>query len=303
MNAFAAALATMEQVTTSLPPVLRLRRILFATDFSRESYNALPIVGALAHRYNAHVEILHALAPTPIVVPEGATYAPISTTEAEQKIHEVLKADVLEGCHLSSAVRLGVPAETIMDEALDQKVDLIVLGTHGYSGLRHFLMGSVCEELARSAPCPVLTVGPRVDKRFANPERATRILVPVDFTPESLEVVPSVLSLASDFDTCLTFLHVRNETSSGLPSARAKYFVGMMRRMFHRHVPDSCTTRYLVEDGDPASTILSVAYETFADVIAMGVRTKKDVPFQLGSSVTYRVIAGAQCPVLITHLR
>jgi hypothetical protein len=61
-----------------------------------------------------------------------------------------------------------------------------------------------------------------------------------------------------DFETLITFLHVRKETSSGIPRARAKHFVGMMRRMFQRHVPDRCTTRYLVEDGDPASTIISV---------------------------------------------
>jgi nucleotide-binding universal stress UspA family protein len=302
MNALATATVTLDRVAPVLPPALRLRRILFATDFSRESYNALPIVGALARRYNAQVEVFHALTPTPLVVPEGATYAPAATTEAEQKLHEVLNADVLAGQRLSWAIRLGLAAETIMDEAVDQKADLIVLGTHGYSGFRHFLTGSVCEDLARSAPCPVLTVGPHVDKRFANPERATRILVPVDFTPESLEVVPSVLSLASDFETCITFLHVRKATSSGLPSARAKHFVGLMRRMFQRLVPDSCTTRYLVEDGDPSSTILSVAYESFADVIAMGVREKKDVPFTFRSTVTYKVIAGAQCPVLITHL-
>ena len=301
MNALASAPFTLDRVAPVLPPALRLRRILFATDFSPESYNALPIVGALARRYNAEVEVLHALTPTPLVVPDGATYVPVATTAAEERIHEVLKADVLDGRRVCWAVRLGLPSETIIDEAIDQQADLIVLGTHGYSGFRHLLTGSVCEELARSAPCPVLTIGPHVDKRFANPERATRILVPVDFTPESLEVVPSVLSLASDFETCITFLHVRKSTS-GLPSARAKHFIGLMRRMFQRLVPDGCSTRYLVEDGDPAGTILSVAYESFADVIAMGVREKKDVPFTFRSTVTYKVIAGAQCPVLITHL-
>lgn len=301
MNALAAA-PTLNRISPSGTPGLRLQRILFATDFSPESYSALPIVGALARRYKAHVEVLHALTPTPLVVPEGATYVPAATVQAEQQIHEVLKADVLNGQQVSWSVRLGLASETIMDEATDQKTDLIVLGTHGYSGFRHFMTGSVCEDLARSAPCPVLTVGPHVDKRFANPEGVTRVLVPVDFTPESLEVVPSVLSLASDPDTCVTFLHVRKESSSGIRSARAKHFVGMMRRMFQRLVPDSCTTRYLVEDGDPATTILSVAYETFADVIAMGVRAKKDVPFTFRSTVTYNVIAGAQCPVLITHL-
>jgi len=302
MNALVAAPTTLDRISPSLQPALRLRRILFATDFSRESFNALPIIGALARRYEAEVEIFHALMPTPIVVPEGAVYAPVATNEAEQRIHEVLKADVLGGQHVTWAVRLGLPAETIKDEATDQRADLIILGTHGYGGFRHFLTGSVCEDLARSAPCPVLTVGPHVDKRFSSPDRPTRILVPVDFTPESLEVVPKVLSLASDFDTCVTFLHVRNGATSGLRTARAKHFVGMMRRMFQRHVPDHCTTRYLVEDGDPADTILSTAYESFADLIAMGVRAKKDVPFSFRSTVTYKVIAGAQCPVLITHL-
>jgi nucleotide-binding universal stress UspA family protein len=302
MNALAAAPTALNRISPSALPAIRLRRILFATDFSRESFNALPIVGALARRYHAEVEIFHALMPTPLVVPEGGTYAPVATLEAEQRIQEVLKADVLAGQHVSWAVRLGFPGETIMDEAQDQKADLIVLGTHGYAGFRHFLTGSVCEELARSAPCPVLTVGPHVDKRFSNPDRPTRILVPVDFTPESLEVVPNVLSLAGDSDTCVTFLHVRKETSSGMRSARAKHFVGMMRRMFQRHVSDRCATRYLVEEGDPADTILSVAYENFADVVAMGVRAKQDVPFTLRATVTYKVIAGAQCPVLITHL-
>jgi nucleotide-binding universal stress UspA family protein len=302
MNALASAPVALGRVAPELSPELRLRRILFATDFSRESYNALPIVGALARRYNAEVEVLHALTPTPLAVPEGATYVPVATTAAEERIHEVLKADVLDGQRVYGAARLGLPSETIIDEAIDQRADLIVLGTHGYSGFRHLLTGSVCEDLARSAPCPVLTIGPHVDKRFAHPERPTRILVPVDFTPESLEAVPAVLSLAGDFETSITFLHVRKANSSGLPSARAKHFIGLMRRMFQRLVPDSCTTRYLVEDGDPASTILSVAYESFADVIAMGVREKKDVPFTFRSTVTYKVIAGAQCPVLITHL-
>lgn len=284
-------------------PTFVLKRILFATDFSPASFTALPMVGALARRYNVEVEVLHALPPTPVVMPEGAAYVQPSTEPAAEKMHHLLHADVLQGLKLKWVVRLGLPSETIIDEATDCRSDLIVVGTHGFGGLKHFLLGSVCEELARTAPCPVLTIGPHADKRFSRPEGARRILVPVDFSPESLSVLPYIMPIAGDFDAVVTFLHVRSRSEEEIPRAQSKYFIGKMRRMFAPHVPQHCETRYLVESGAVAETILSVANDIFADLIAMGVRNKEDVGFQIRGSNTYKVIAGGQCPVLINHRR
>jgi nucleotide-binding universal stress UspA family protein len=282
---------------------IHLKRILFATDFSAESLVPLPLVGMLAERYHAEVDVLYALAPASMAVPEGAAYALPMSAEAAEKMQQVLRADVLEGTRLKPTLRLGFAAETIMDEAKDFRADLIIAGTHGFGGVKHFILGSVCEDLARSAPCPVMTMGPHVHKRFARPAPPERILVPVDFSPESLDVVPYVMSLVSDFGSCVTFLHVCDPQEQETPLAQTKYFMAKMKRLFGKHVPYGCSSRYLVESGDVAGTVINVAYETYADIIAMGVRSRKDIGFRIRSSVTYKVMAGAQCPVFISHLR
>jgi nucleotide-binding universal stress UspA family protein len=240
--------------------------------------------------------------PVPVSVPEGATYIPPSTANAEEKIAHLLHADVLQGVDVEWAVRLGLPAEVIIDEARDRSADLIVTGTHGFSGVKHFLLGSVAEELARSAPCPVITVGPHVDKRFSRPGKPERILVPVDFSPESLDVLPYVIALMKEFAPAVTFLHVRDGKEEKMPRAQSKHFIGKMRRMLSRHVPKGCDASYLVESGDVSDTVLAIAHQTWSDIIAMGVRSRQEAGFRIRSSVTYKVMAAAQCPVLISHL-
>ena len=279
-----------------------VRRILFATDFSRESLAALPLVGNMAKRYRSRIHVLHVIPPVPVVVPEGAAYLSPATSNAEGKMEQLLHADVLQGVNVEWAVRLGLAAETIQDEAHALAADVIVVGTHGFSGIRHFMMGSVAEELARSAPCPVITVGPHIDKRFSQPGRPEHILVPVDFSPESLDVLPYLIPLIKEFDSRITFLHVRDTHEEQMPRAQSKHFVGKMRSLFQRHIPEGCEVRYLVENGDVAETILSTAFEKDVYLIAMGVRNKQEIGFRFRSSVTYKVMAAAQCPVLISHL-
>jgi len=283
-------------------PQTQIRRILFATDFSRESLAALPLASNMARRYHARVQVLHVIAPVPVVLPEGASYLAPDTSRAEQNIAQLLHSDVLQGLDVQWAVRLGLVGETIQDEARALAADVIVVGTHGFGGVRHFMMGSVAEELARSAPCPVITVGPHIDKRFSQPGTPEHILVPVDFSPESLDVLPYLIPLIKEFESRVTFLHVRSSKEERLPRAQSKHFINKMRALFHKHIPEGCEVRYLVETGEIAETILNVAFEKNVYMIAMGVRPKDEIGFRVRSSITYKVLASAQCPVLVSHL-
>jgi nucleotide-binding universal stress UspA family protein len=130
-----------------------LRTILCGTDFSRESECAVEVAGALARDHGARLIVLHVLPPP---VPGKV---PVYLEDRDQ-VMEDLRAlrppdpDVVEE-HLTAA---GSPAERILAAAAQTRANLIVLGTHGRTGLRRMILGSVAEQVVRRAACPVLTV-------------------------------------------------------------------------------------------------------------------------------------------------
>ena len=137
---------------------MNLEKILFPTDFSKNSHAGLDYATALARDMNARLLILHVAEPVASPAAVGEYYG-VPQPDA-QELQTVLKSivpadpDVAFEHHLSH----GVAAETICDVAEEQNVDLIVMGTHGRTGLPRLLMGSVAELVMRHAPCPVLTV-------------------------------------------------------------------------------------------------------------------------------------------------
>jgi nucleotide-binding universal stress UspA family protein len=142
-------------------------RILVPTDFSEPSDAALDYATALARTVGASLHLLHvfddAYASASALAVE--MYAPIPADLRERLLEEG-KARLREraialddqGIHATAAVYTGPPAAAIADYAAAQRIDLIVMGTHGRGGVAHLLLGSVAERVVRTAPCPVLTV-------------------------------------------------------------------------------------------------------------------------------------------------
>jgi nucleotide-binding universal stress UspA family protein len=131
-----------------------IRSILLATDFSAHSAAAAALACALARDYGARLHVLHVL-PLPILYGEGISAVPPDDQEERATAQlEQIGAGLEVGRRLSE----GDPATEILEAARTLPCDLIVLGTHGRTGLRRLLMGSVSEEVVRKAPCPVLIV-------------------------------------------------------------------------------------------------------------------------------------------------
>jgi universal stress protein A len=145
--------------------VIEIRSILAPTDFSAHSEKAVRYACGLAERVGAELHLLHILSeilpagPDPLLMP---VMPPEYYQENEQRASETL--DRLLNPAWGSprsvvrAVRWGSPVEAIVAYAEDQKIDLIVIATHGRTGLSHVLLGSVAERIVREAPCPVLTI-------------------------------------------------------------------------------------------------------------------------------------------------
>lgn len=138
--------------------MLPIHKILHPTDFSDLSQAAFDVACALARDYSAELLVVHVNRPAPIFAPDGIAVA--VPTEEPYELHAKLARmcatvpDVKVTHHLLS----GEPTDEILKCARHEKVDLLVLGTHGSTGLTRLLMGSVAESVSRKAPCPLLTI-------------------------------------------------------------------------------------------------------------------------------------------------
>jgi universal stress protein A len=145
---------------------IRIQRILLPTDFSTYSATATQYACELTTKFDAELHLLHTLeihlASTPnftmgLDLPK---YVSESRTAAEKALTQVLDPQWSAGRTVVQAVVEGSPKVEIIRYARTKDVDLIVLATHGRTGLAHVIMGSVAESVVRTAPCPVLTVRP-----------------------------------------------------------------------------------------------------------------------------------------------
>jgi nucleotide-binding universal stress UspA family protein len=138
---------------------MNIRHILVPTDFSEPSTQAVTYAFELAQTVGAQLSLLHV-----IEVPAYAIEVSLPLEHLEQDARREL-ARILpeaETAHVAVTrlVEMGVPAQRILETATAEQVDLIVMATHGRTGLSHLVLGSVAERVVRLAPCPVLTIRP-----------------------------------------------------------------------------------------------------------------------------------------------
>jgi universal stress protein A len=148
--------------TELVQAVLKLKNILVPTDFSEISQTALEYAVPIAKQFGARITMLHVIEPLPYSV---MTYVPMGEGFPIERIEEELNAlakRMIEPELLKEVlVRVGPAFEEITNVARDCEADLIVITTHGCTGIRHVVMGSTAERAVRHAPCPVLVVRKR----------------------------------------------------------------------------------------------------------------------------------------------
>ncbi len=144
---------------------MKVQRILFPTDFSDLSKSAEKSACDLANQFGAELHVLHVLPDLLLTVPQKAAGLLISpdiladvANSAKDEIQKIPPPAWASGKKAVHAVLVGPICDTIAKYAKENAIDLIVIGTHGRTGLRHILLGSVAERVVQHAPCSVLTV-------------------------------------------------------------------------------------------------------------------------------------------------
>lgn len=140
---------------------MTIQHILVPVDFSGYAEQALEYAIGLARKLSARLTLVHAISMVPIGVVDGGSTLPYSyiqdlEAEVQRTMETYLQRVQQAGLEGTVLVLHGVPFQSIVDTARDHNVDLIVMGTHGRTGLAHMFLGSVAEKVVRLAPCPVL---------------------------------------------------------------------------------------------------------------------------------------------------
>jgi nucleotide-binding universal stress UspA family protein len=147
--------------------MIRLNRILVPTDLSEFSQHAVRYGCEFARRFKAELHLLTVVQDVVAMIPEPGMAFPAPGEYMQELRDASLEAlarvpdeEAAAGLTISREVRSGTPFVEIVRFARDIDADLVVIGTHGRSGLAHVLLGSTAEKVVRKAPCPVLTVRP-----------------------------------------------------------------------------------------------------------------------------------------------
>ncbi len=296
---------------------IRVKNVLFATDFSPTSEAAMPYATAICRRFGSTLHIVHVLSDTNLLMMSGGVdYVSMGTlyedahTEAKEKLDRLVCA---EGIPHQSHVRHGLIWKNLQEIIEENQIDLIVVGTHGRGGLGKLLLGSVAEDILRHASCPVLTVGPKVSGRAKLPvfEKHGHDLAPVElelrqivfatnFGGNAAWLAKNAVALAEEFRSRLTVMHVLEEYAElGRKPAPIEESIRRLQDLVAKGSALQYAAETVVEFGQAAERILKVASERQADMIVLGARSSADVgTTHLPWSSAHHVIAQAHCPVL-----
>jgi nucleotide-binding universal stress UspA family protein len=141
-----------------------IHKILHPTDFSSGADPAAELAIEMARKYGAELLLLHAHSPPIYIGAFGDAYAAPPDvidklqSDVERALHKLHERAEGAGIRTESITVDGIASDVILAVARSHHIDLIVMGTHGRTGLKHFLLGSVAERVVRTADCPVMTV-------------------------------------------------------------------------------------------------------------------------------------------------
>jgi nucleotide-binding universal stress UspA family protein len=303
--------------------VTQLNRIVCPIDFSDCSRHALDHAVAIARWYESELTALHVFTDRePVDMIPAIAGRPLRTPvrpsldrrqEVARDLHRFVMQSDVKGLDLEQVVQEAPDvAVEILAQGAVRKADLLVLGSHGRSGMKRLLLGSITEQILRTSEIPTLVVPLRTDHvGFGRAAPFKHIVCPVDFSSTSLDALGYAMALAEEGDADLTILHVIDMfpdllgaamfTQAPLAEIRSKVAASYEQRLLAL-VPDSvrtyCTVDTVVADGRPSSEILRIASDRRVDLIVMGVHGRGAIDLMWFGSKTNDVIRSGQWPVL-----
>jgi nucleotide-binding universal stress UspA family protein len=286
---------------------IALNNILFLTDFSDSSETAVPFATSIARAYGSTIYVLHVLLPSAYthMAPEEA--ASLLDHEDERARAEMERVEAqFSGLPSELTIERGPGVWPVLAEVLKQReIDLIIMGTHGRTGIQKLLLGSSAEEIFRRSHAPVLTIGPAVRSGSHSGGRFRCVLFATDFNAVSAASISFAVSLAQENQSRLVLLHALPIRKPGKAERDGDLSIAEALHQLQELVPAEaelwCRPEAMVRHGDPTEQILAAANQCGADLIVLGVRGIGRLArgaTRLDRAIAYQVVVNATCPVL-----
>jgi nucleotide-binding universal stress UspA family protein len=203
--------------------------------------------------------------------------------------------------------RQGEPVTQIITTAVAVASDVIVMGTHGRTGLQRLLLGSVAERVVRRSPTPVLAVPPAMGTTAEGSIRLASVLCAVDFSEPSARAVDYAASIAAAAGARLVLAHAlewseERETIPGsgrsfLPSSEDDAIARLSELLTHE-MRVRCDPELVVGYGTPAEEVIRFVHERHVDLVVLGIRWRNPIDLAVFGSTTQRLIRDGACAVL-----
>ena len=276
-----------------------MKHVLAAVDFSDWTPPVLKAATEVAGRYEAKLTAIY----TEMVFPPAyygeealVNIRKIMDEEqnrAEQHLLGAVQKEVGDKVPFETTVLQAMPAEGILRTASEVEADLIVLGTHGRSGVSRLLMGSVAKKVVRQAKVPVLTVhGMEKDVSAFQ-----KVLCPVNFTNAALDSLQYAANFAHRFGAELVVMNSLEEEPEALSEAVREY-----EQKLCEWIPEAvraiCHPRPVIRYGQAAAQVLREAEEGEYDLIVIGAQHKPLLETTIFGATSVQVMRHAKCPVL-----
>jgi len=142
---------------------LQIKKILVPIDFSDYSKKALQYASSLAKQFNAHLSLIYVIEP--VIYPADFSMGQVAlpsidvemNTRAKEELENLAQKEI-SGLVFKTIIKTGKPFMEIIETAVEEDIDLIIIASHGHTGVEHLLFGSTADKVIRKAPCPVLTL-------------------------------------------------------------------------------------------------------------------------------------------------
>jgi nucleotide-binding universal stress UspA family protein len=277
------------------------KRILCPIDFSEHSAAALRVAGGVAKAFGSDVLVLHAQR---LEAPVYFTEAQARALQAQlQRSGRAAKAYVSDfaGKHLPENVPHVVmlveddAVSAVLSALRDLRAGLVVMGTHGRTGLMRIRLGSVMESVLRQVRVPVLTVGPHI-KPSVTLGSIRRILCPVNFGDLAHEAFEHAVALAEKTQADLLVVNVQEHPASSDQTPRSP-----LQELCDWVAPEvrrRCAVKEVVKEGTAGEQIVAEAKNSRADLVVIGAHPRSFLGTILFGSTSEVVIRSAPCPVL-----
>ncbi len=316
----------LERTTGKLPapePALErlaIQRILCPMDFSEFSHRAFRYAVSLARHFGSRLLIQHtAQVPVPLLMDgAGPNIAEGIQYQIQRSREEIRRLMISTGVDSSEATILlneGEVTERILETIARDRIDLVVMGTHGHKGFSRLAVGSVTEQIIHLASCPVLVVS-RPQKDFADPERGERlqtIVLATDFSRHSDRALAYALQWGREWRAKVVLFHAVEKPApamQGLTDLFPEYNPYFERQvaaawakipsLISEEVQSLCEVVYEIRHGNSKEEILKVAEEKKADLIVTGARGAGDSGAPWGS-VSSAMVRDGRYPVLVVR--